>query len=66
MEFNSSVKKCLFFFTATPRTIKTKMGLHLEGVHFGNISTEPILILLYDEHEKLVPSVPLVSKSWSI
>lgn len=25
------------------------MGLYLEGVHFGNISTEPILILPYDE-----------------
>lgn len=66
MEFNSSVKKCLFFFYSHPQNNKNQDGLHLEGVHFGNISTEPILILLYDEREKLVPSVPLVSKSWSI
>lgn len=67
MEFNSSVEKCLyFFFYRHSQNNKTKMGLHLEGVHFGTISPEPILILPYDEHEKLVPSVLLISKSWSI
>lgn len=39
----------LFFFIATPQNNKTKMGLHREGMHFGNVSTESILILPHDE-----------------